>query len=73
MRILPLIYLHRLHLSHRGCYYTSLFAVFFSEDHRLVFAPFFGLLGQLELDIVFVEAADDVVHDLLTLAWRHAG
>ena len=73
MRILPLIYLHRFHLSHRGCYYTSVFAVFFSEDHRLVFAPVFRILGQMELNIVFVEAADDVVHDLLALAWRHAG
>ena len=73
MRILPLIYLHRFHLSNRGCYYTSVFAVFFSEDHRLVFAPVFRILGQMELNIVFVEAADDVVHDLLALAWRHAG
>ena len=73
MRILPLIYLHRFHLSYRGCYYTSVFAVFFSEDHRLVFAPVFRILGQMKLNIVFVEAADDVVHDLLALAWRHAG
>ena len=50
-----------------------MFAVFFSEDHRLVFAPVFRILGQMELNIVFVEAADDVVHDLLALAWRHAG
>ena len=73
MRIQSLLDLHRLHLAHRRCHYSSLLAVFFSEDHWLVLAPFFALLGQLELDVVLVESADDIVHDLGALAWLHAG
>ena len=71
MRILCLLNIHRLHLAHGRSHDTSLFAVFFSEDHWLVPAPVLRFLGQLKLDIVLVESANDVVHHLRTLTRSH--
>lgn len=52
-------------------HYAALLAVFVGENARLVPVALVRFLLELELDIVLVEAADDVLHDLRALALCH--